>query len=133
MDRNVVEWLASGDTGISSETIAFWLSDKVRHKWAHPPADPSDLGRCLRLLDRCPQLADRFNEMAEIGGEWPTFVERWDEMAASMIEEVGIDWSKGQSAPKTYALMKNVEMLARHRAGTNARYVDLGGGVEVRT
>jgi len=33
-------------------------------------------------------------------------VQIWDKAAECMDAEVGIDWSKGRSAPKTYKLMQ---------------------------
>lgn len=119
VDKRVFEWLASGDTGLSSEAIMLWLSARVKDEtWgSHTPSDPSDLGRCLRLLERIPEWKERMPEMAEAGGLWPGYVARWDEMAALMEEEVGIDCSKGKSAPRTYALMKQVEIEAYRAAG----------------
>lgn len=134
MDKRVIEWLAGGDTGTSSKAIAFWLTAKVKdQRWgASTPIDPSDLGRCLRLLEVMPEWKSRIGEMAEAGGEWPTYVKHWDEMAQSMADEVGIDWSKGREAPKTYELMKRVRSLARNDAGTASQYIKLGEGVEMR-
>lgn len=117
MDSRIAEWLASGDTGISSKAIMLWLSARVTDKtWgAGTPSDPSDLGRCLRLLDRIPEWKARIGEMAEAGGLWPTFARRWSEMEESFIAEAGgslpakgVQWS----APKTYDLMKSVELEA---------------------
>lgn len=133
VDIRLVEWFASGDTGASSKAIAFWLSAGIRNEvWGAPtPADPSDLGRCLRLLDRIPEWKLRMPEMAGAGGLWPTFVKRWDEMAASMAEEVGVAWEKGESAPKTYDLMKSVEKEARAHSTDAPAVIDLGNGVSM--
>lgn len=114
--------------------IALWLGSGVKDDrfGASTPSDPSDLGRCLRLLERIPEWKSRISEMANAGGEWPTFSERWDEMARSMADEVGIDWSKGDKATKTYALMKEVQMQARAKAGTTHHHIDLGNGMSMR-
>lgn len=110
MDSRLAEWFASGDTGTSSETMALWLSSKVKCRWgASTPSDPSDLGRCLRLLERIPEWKARVSEMAECSRDWARMVRYWDQIAQSMADEVGIDWSKGQSAPLTYELMKQLE------------------------
>ena len=120
MSGRVAKWLASGDTGSSSKTIALWLQFGERYAYASVPWDPSDLGRCLRMLKACPHLRQHLPRMAELGGLWPKFVERWNDMAASMEREVGIDWSKGRSAPETYQLMKAVEAEARTAQGRPA-------------
>lgn len=104
----VLEWFMSCDTGISSKTIAAVMcgADPNEFYWNSPPADPSDLGRCLRLLERFPEWKERIPEMAKASEHWARVVPHWDEVSASMVEEVGIDWVKGKKAPKTYALMK---------------------------
>jgi hypothetical protein len=128
VDQRIAEWLASGDTGASSKAIMLWLSAKVKDSaWgASTPSDVSDLGRCLRLLDRIPEFKARMGEMAEAGGEWPTFAKRWDEMEAMYRSEAG------GRAPKTYKLMKEVEAEARQAAGTASQYVSMGAGCEIR-
>ena len=134
IDKRLAEWLVGRDTGSSSKAIMLWLSAGVKDEtWgASTPSDPSDLGRCLRLLERIPEWKPRIGEMAEAGGEWPTYVEYWQKMADSMEAEVGIHWEKGQSAPKTYALMKAVQDKARQAANTAEQYVKLSDTAEVR-
>ena len=46
--------------------------------------------------------------MRSLSADWEALVERWSEIAKSMDDEVGIDWSKDRSAPRTYELMKSV-------------------------
>jgi hypothetical protein len=118
MDPRIAEWLASGDTGSSSKAIMLWLSAGVKEsEWgASTPSDPSDLGRCLRLLDRMPEWKARMPEMAGAGGLWPTFAERWSEIEASFLSECGgklpakDDYS--WKAQKTYDLMRQVHDAA---------------------
>lgn len=104
--QRVIEWFASGDNGSSSESIVFHMTGCERGACFSYPSDPSDLGRCLRLLARLPEWELRMAEMAQYGPGWAGIVSRWNEIKQSMIDEVGIDWSKGKSAPKTYNLMK---------------------------
>ena len=103
-------WGVSGDTGISSEALcAVMLGRDPDRKWgSNYPSDPSDLGRCLRLLDKIPEWKTRILEMSAQSAEWAALAERWDEIETTMADEVGIDWSKAQKAPKTYALMKAI-------------------------
>ena len=113
---DVIAWMAGDDTGISSLAIASAMAGiKQKTRWgSRTPRDPSDLGRCLRLMAKFPQWTpERFEAtMSGISHEWRCFAEDWPQIAASMADEVGIDWSKGKSAPKTYELMKATERRA---------------------
>jgi putative aminopeptidase FrvX len=96
-ELRIVAWMLSGDTGISSEAIVSKMTGlPTRYGFMCEPADPSDLGRCLRLLRKFPEWGARIGEMAEVSQRWSALVAHWDEIAAMMEEEVGIDWEKGQ-------------------------------------
>lgn len=107
----VISWFGSGDTGMSSETIAIagMGGEKPRYGWSYP-SDPDDFGRCARLLAKIPELREpAFARLKEVGGDkWRALIAIWDVVHKSMEDEVGIDWSKGGSAPKTYDLMKSI-------------------------
>lgn len=113
--RRALLWLAGGDSGMSSEAICYhMLGMKSDGRF---PLDPSDLGRCLRLLELFPEWKPRMGEMARYSAQWAALVERWDELAEMMADEVGIDWSKGKRAPRTYAAMKDA-LAAQHQEPT---------------
>lgn len=106
--EKVLEWMAYGEPGRSSETMAFrLLGMKPRQRESHP-LDPADFNRCLKLLKAVPELRDKLPEMKAVSPAWSAIVDRWSELEESFIDEVGWDWSNGQSAPKTYALMKEI-------------------------
>lgn len=101
-------WIVGSDSGLSSKAIwAHMMGVKPRDSWNHPH-DPSDFGRCARLLGLMPEWRERLPEMAERSSAWRDLIARWDEIETSMREEVGIDWSKGHSAPATYDLMQGI-------------------------
>lgn len=100
-----LQWLFSGDTGLSSRCLCAHMLG-VKAERSSYPSDPSDLGRCLRLLELIPEWKPRIGEMAAFGPGWAGQVKAWDKLAQSMADEVGIDWSKGCSAPLTYDAMK---------------------------
>jgi len=108
---DIISWFGSDDTGLSSETIAIAGAggQKPKRGWSHPH-DPSDFGRCARLLERIPGLREAaFTRLEQEGGPgWKKLTSRWDEIYACMEDEVGIDWSKAKKAPRTYALMKSM-------------------------
>ena len=101
-------WIVGDDTGMSSKTIWAVMLGLNLPGWCCEPADPDDLGRCLRLLELIPEWKPRIGEMAAVSQSWARMIPHWDRIAASMAKEVGIDWSKGRSAPKTYALMQMI-------------------------
>lgn len=104
----VINWLANGETGISSETLAFKLAFNVRKRGGSHPHDPADFNRCLQLLDAAPALKPLIGRMAKVSPYWAKLVARWDEIEAAFVAEVGKNWSKEKQAEKTYALMKEV-------------------------
>jgi len=53
-----VAWLAAGDTGLSSETMAYWLGLGTIPGEINHPHDPDDLDRCLQLLAAILALLD---------------------------------------------------------------------------
>jgi hypothetical protein len=106
----VIEWMAGHDTGSSSKAIAVHMTTGSCD--GSYPYVPSDLGRCLRLLELFPEWKPRIGEMARYGKVWAAYIDRWDEIAGSMADEVGIDWSKGRSAKRTYDLMHDIARAA---------------------
>lgn len=103
--QRVIEWLANGRTGASSKTIAFWLGFGVRTRDASHPHDPDDLDRCLQLLTFVPEMRPHLHKMAELSPYWAALIPLWEEVESCHLGEVGLMWSKGHKAPKTYALM----------------------------
>lgn len=112
MDQRAAAWIAGHDTGVSSKTI--WATMMgVKPRWSSHPHDAADLGRCLRLLEVIPEWIPRMPEMRAVSREWAAILTHWDELAALMEEEVGIDLTKGDRAPRTYARMKEIIKDAR--------------------
>ena len=106
--QKTIQWLANGSTGVSSETMAFWLAFELKKKHCGHPRDPNDLDRCLRLLEAVPELRKEMHYMAEISPEWEALIARWEEIERSHLDEVGLGWTKALSAPKTYKLMRKI-------------------------
>ena len=118
--QSIVRWFLSGDNGASSEAIVAHMTgcadillvedeegaDRAPVFCCMAPSDPSDLGRCLRLLERYPEWKPRIQQMTVYGPAWAGICAQWDALVASMEAEVGIDWSKGKRARKTYRRMQ---------------------------
>jgi hypothetical protein len=106
------DWLNSGDTGTSSLTIFATMtgnSQPVRYGFGNWPQDASDLGRCVRLLDRFPEWRARMGEMAARYPKWRPFAEAWADLEALYKEE---SQSPTGRAPKTYALLQGLSAQA---------------------
>ena len=113
-EQAVIDWLADGEIGASSKCMAMWLAfgKRTSDAFGSYPHDPDDMDRCLKLLHRAPGLRERLPKMAELNATWAAMVARWDEIEACQLAEIGLDWTKAKSAPKTYALMKAVQKAA---------------------
>lgn len=113
VDNDLVEWLAHGERGVSSETMVTELTGvyALRSSWGSPPSDPSDFKRCEKLLRQVPSLRPALGRMAEVSKEWARLVSRWYDIVGTLEEEIpGIfdDPDVRGSAPRTYELMKEI-------------------------
>jgi len=115
--QNAQRWLAAGQQGLSSCSI-FWKLTGVKpdylgrdSEYCHPH-DPSDLRRCLLLLDQVPEFQGRISEMSGCSRQWAALVDRWDELVRLFESELPRkQWASpqpGSEVPKTYALMKQI-------------------------
>lgn len=104
---SMIQWLASGQRGTSSETIFTHLTgvNALGSSGMDHPHDPSDLMRCEKLLRQCPELRAAMPRMAECGPVWQQLVDEWDALVALVLEDAP-DWMKGRgSAKKAYDRM----------------------------
>lgn len=79
-------WLASGERGISSNTIFTHLTgvDALRDWGMDHPHDPADFRRCRLLVAQVPELRPLLPRMADVSPVWAALVNRWDEICACM-------------------------------------------------
>lgn len=95
------EWANGRDTGTSSLTIYSAITGMPSpHGILDVPYDPSDFGRCYRLLKLFPAWRPQLNKVVGLCEAWRPFVEAWDELAALYEEELPTG-----TAPKLYARM----------------------------
>lgn len=103
-------WLARGERGISSEAIVEQLTGErvgigIARGDDHP-YDPSDLRRCMLLLDQHDLARLVFpGAMAKRSKSWAALDAVWDELIATLREEMDAGTGK---APRTYARMNEV-------------------------
>lgn len=102
------EWITGHDTGISSKTIWAVMMDAIGESRSSfdfdVPHDPSDFGRCYRLLQMFPEWKARLNEVAKLFPKWGPMVREWDKMA-QLYER---DFRSGRSS-ELYDLIKKLE------------------------
>lgn len=82
--HKIAMWFTSGDTGVSSETIAsiaLGRTEPARYHW-DTPSDGGDFGRCYRLLQAIPELRAALPLVVELCPKWGPLVEVWDELTA---------------------------------------------------
>jgi hypothetical protein len=104
------EWYASGDTGTSSETIWHVMTGFPVQRHGYP-LDPSDFGRCYRLLERFPEWRARMPEVAaRFPKMWSLLVINWDRLTALYEEEIK---RPDGSAPRLYRLLRDLECDAK--------------------
>jgi hypothetical protein len=110
------EWLLSEDTGISSRTIfAVMTGSKIGGSFGPDvPHDPSDFGRCYRLLALFPEWRERLTEVAEQFPMWRPMVDAWGELTDLYEEE---SKNADRKAPKLYSRMQALIDEGRIAAG----------------
>ena len=86
---SVVDWFNGHDTGTSSKAIYRHMMGYTRERapFGTHPHDPSDFGRCYRLLALEPRWRARIGEMAQYSKAWAALAGAWDELTA-MYEAV---------------------------------------------
>ncbi|MDW1110278.1 hypothetical protein P2N10_12945, partial [Mannheimia haemolytica] len=77
IEDKIAWWLANGETGVSSKTMAFYLGYGIRPKIEGYPHDVSDFRRCFLLLETVPFLRNRIEKMAELGKVWAALAKEW--------------------------------------------------------
>lgn len=104
-----VKWLASGERGISSNTIFTYLTGiDATEDWERGhPYDVSDFRRCQLLLEALPELVPLFPKMADVSDEWSALVCVWSDIVKAMDEE-SPNWREGFNVypNRAYTLIK---------------------------
>lgn len=61
MEKKLLNWMLTGETGLSSKAMARAFMD-LKGRTDHP-YDPDDLNRCLLLLDAVPEARQHMNKI----------------------------------------------------------------------
>lgn len=87
--KTPAEWADGRDTGTSSLTIYAAMTGMSNpHEYHAPPRDPSDFGRCYRLLKLFPSWRERLDSVSAICPEFKPFIENWDKLTQMYEDEL---------------------------------------------
>lgn len=104
----VLQWQTTGNVGVSSATmasIALGLDKPFYGRNFDAPHDPSDMLRCMKLLEAIPEIRDHFPAIAKRVPTFKGIIKQWDELVEVMNREcVGDRWR----APDAYNLIKKL-------------------------
>lgn len=103
LHKEALAWMLYGETGASSKAIVARLVMNNTGGHLSYPLDPSDLGRCIELLETVPGLKRRFKLMADCGSVWAALVADWPKLTKLYKAE-----APSGRCPKTYYLMKKI-------------------------
>ena len=112
LSSEAVEWLTSGERGISSEALFnHTMFGRTNSRWpANHPHDPSDFRRCHLLVLAVPEVRERLSLMTSESPAWARLVEHWDEIANLLESEIPgfLGANADGRAPATYRLMRSL-------------------------
>ena len=75
----ILHWLANGETGMSSETIAFATAGVSAARHRHPH-DIHDFKRCLKLRNEIPETEEGLNLLAETCPQCRALRDHWQQL-----------------------------------------------------
>jgi len=96
--QSALEWLRTGERGISSEAIFSHLTGirVLNPTWGlDGPHDFGDFRRCELLLEAVPEFRERFGEMKTVSPYWARLVDEWPNLVREL--DAVPDWRVGQS------------------------------------
>ena len=100
--RQIGEWLAKGDVGISSKTmVAIALGAESGRFDA--PYDPSDFYRCYELVKQVPAIRNSFDDIAKKVPAFAGILREWDDLCVLFNSEKDTGMCR-----KTYARIKEL-------------------------
>lgn len=103
----LIDWLANGERGISSDTLVHYLTGQTRPRSKDHPHDPGDFRRCELLLRQVPSLRIVLPRMSRVSPTWAALVDNWDRIVSLMEDEAPgcFGPEPGGEAPQAYALI----------------------------
>jgi hypothetical protein len=107
LERKILEWMANGKKGASSEVMAFCVVGMTPPHITNP-YDAQDFNRCLNLVHEVLEIREHFPAIAKLSPEWMATISNWDRLEKSFLNEVGLNFSKRSTAPITNQLLRDL-------------------------
>ena len=108
----VLAWLANGNVGMSSKSIAFHMAN-INAGAKAIPGDPADFKRCTEMLMACPSIKN-LSSLAEEAPQYTPYINNWDKMLDLYNKDTKQYENK---APNLYNYMKKLETESRLISG----------------
>lgn len=109
--KTPTDWIEGRDTGVSSVTIwSVLMNVRSPYNRFDPPRDPSDFGRCYRLLEQFPDWKPRLPKVADRFPFWGPYIREWDSLTA--MYDAGLASDSGH-AEKLYLRLQELEAESR--------------------
>jgi len=95
LNKKMISWLSSGETGQSSITIWTVIMDIENHS-PRVPYDASDFQRCYKLLELCDELTKEITlqKLAYRYDKWKPYVQHWDKLSNLYKERNFMEFNK---------------------------------------
>ena len=91
LPTKLLMWRLGPDTGSSSKTIWHVMTGipfNEKNDHADIPWDPSDFGRCHRLLELAPEWKSQLYKLGNKYPRWRPLVENWDKMTELYLRDL---------------------------------------------
>jgi hypothetical protein len=127
--EEVLNWFATGNTGMSSKAIALNIAGiETEH---HPtPSDPSDFRRCIDMVKACPSIQN-LTPLVENAPHYAPFTREWNNMIDLYETEFKEDTGR---APLLYKFMKRLcteSLFILGRVVFRCRHMDIADFEEI--
>ena len=112
----ILEWFATGERGLSSETIARHLigqphTGRKSFNGIYTPSDPADFRRCMLLVESLPEPSAAIEQCRSLSKKWTCLVDDWAAITETLKREMADKALKGR-ASETYKMIKASEQRA---------------------
>ena len=91
--KDIAEWFRGSDTGVSSETMAAIALGAEKGRF-NAPYDPSDFGRCYRLVQKVPAIRNAFDRIGKLEPCFAGILLNWDELCGLYERDLHTGQSK---------------------------------------
>ncbi len=85
-------WIASGEHGMSSETMWNCFMNNKDYPINHP-YDPDDFKRCYKLLEAVPEWKERLYQLKPLSKEWSNLIDNWDKLTEMFEQNIKNNWT----------------------------------------